>query len=169
MFTQEEYKKLINIPIAVIIASFVIIIITTSMTDKNAIGALIGGYSGLLLGMLFLLILNWPPKKWLDISPFIVVLAIVSLIIYYLSSYSEKIIQGHVSSYYISFSMLSTIFLAMQVITIVSSLISNSTQQIQTANLFSPKIFALLGLIGVINMLMVLTIGIILNFYSTQG
>jgi hypothetical protein len=167
MFTPEEYKKLINIPIAVIIASFIIIIVTTSMTDKNAIGALIGGYSGLLLGMLFLLVLNWPPKKWLDISPFIVVLAIVSLIIYYLSTYSEKIVQGNVSSYYISFSILSTIFLSMQIITIVSSLLSNSTQ-IQTT-LFSPKIFALLGLIGVINMLIVLTIGIILNFYSTQG
>lgn len=167
MFTPEEYKKLINIPIAVIIASFIIIIVTTSMTDKNAIGALIGGYSGLLLGMLFLLVLNWPPKKWLDISPFIVVLAIVSLIIYYLSTYSEKIVQGHVSSYYISFSILSTIFLSLQIITIVTSLLNNSTQ-IQTT-LFSSKTFALLGLIGVINMLIVLTIGIILNFYSTQG
>lgn len=168
MFTQEEYKKLINIPISVIIASFIIIIVTTSMTDKNALNALIGGYSGLLIGMLFLLILNWPPNKWLDISPFIIVLSIVSLFIYYLTTYSEKIVQGHVSTYYISFSTLSTIFLALQVITIISSLVSNSTQQIQQT-LFSPKIFALLGLIGVINILMVLTIGIILNFYSTQG
>ena len=87
MFTQDEYKKLINVPIAVIIASFIIIIVTTSMTDKGALSALIGGYSGLLLGILFILILNWPPKNWLDISPFIVVMIIVGLLIYYLSTY----------------------------------------------------------------------------------
>ncbi len=167
MFTPEELKQLINIPIAVIIASFVIIIITTNITNKNGLSALLGGYSGLLLGFLFVLILNYPPKNLLDISPFIVVMTIIGLLIYYLSVYSDKIAQGNVSNYYISFSILSTIFLAMQVITILMSLFS--TQNGMQNNLFSPKMFALLGLIGVINILIVLTIGIILNFYSTQG
>jgi flagellar biosynthesis protein FliP len=43
---KEEYKKVINVPLSVIIGSFIIIIITTGMTDKNGLKALIGGYSG---------------------------------------------------------------------------------------------------------------------------
>jgi F0F1-type ATP synthase assembly protein I len=58
MFDKEEYKKVINIPLAVIIASFIIIIITTGMTNKNGVSSLIGGYTGLLLGILFVIILN---------------------------------------------------------------------------------------------------------------
>ena len=39
----------------------------------------------------------------------------------------------------------------------------------QNEKLFSNKTFALLRLFGVINLLIVVTIGIILQFYSTQG
>ena len=45
-FNKEEYKKVINVPLSVIIGSFIIIIITTGMTDQNGLKALIGGYSG---------------------------------------------------------------------------------------------------------------------------
>ena len=56
MFNKEEYKSVINIPFAVIIASFIIIIVTTGMTDSNGLSALIGGYSGLLFGLIFIII-----------------------------------------------------------------------------------------------------------------
>ena len=78
-FNKEEYKKVINVPLSVIIGSFIIIIITTGMTDQNGLKALIGGYSGLLFGLLFILILNYPPPNLLDMVPFIVVMVIISL------------------------------------------------------------------------------------------
>jgi hypothetical protein len=81
MFDKEEYKKVINVPLAVIIGSFIIIVITSGMTDPNALKALIGGYAGLLFGILFIVILNFPPPSWLDMVPFIVVLFLISLLI----------------------------------------------------------------------------------------
>ena len=38
-----------------------------------------------------------------------------------------------------------------------------------TGKLLSDKTFALLSLFGVVNMVIVITIGIVLHFYSTQG
>ena len=169
MFDKEEYKKVINIPIAVIIGSFIIIIITTGMTDKNGLSALIGGYSGLLLGMLFVAILNYPPNSWLDMFPLVVIMIIVSLLIYYLSTYFDQISKGEVSSYYNSFSILSTIFLATQIIIIFSAMFSNSGERDTRSKLLSDTTFSLLGLFGVLNFLMVITIGVVLHFYSTQG
>ena len=169
MFDKEEYKRVINIPIAVIIGSFIIIIITTGMTDKNGLSALIGGYSGLLLGMLFVAILNYPPNSWLDMFPLVVIMIIVSLLIYYLSTYFDQISKGEVSSYYNSFSILSTIFLATQIIIIFSAMFSNSGERETRGKLLSDTTFSLLGLFGVLNFLMVITIGVVLHFYSTQG
>jgi membrane associated rhomboid family serine protease len=83
MFDKEEYKKVINVPLSVIIGSFIIIVITTGMTDPNGLKALIGGYSGLLFGILFIIILNYPPTSWLDMVPFIVVMILISLLIFF--------------------------------------------------------------------------------------
>jgi len=105
--------------------------------------------------------------NWLDMIPFIVVLFIISLLIFYLTTYFDKISTGEVSSYYQSFSVLSSIFLAAQLIMLMSSTISKSSET--NSKMLSDKIFALLGLFGVINFLIVITIGIVLNFYSTQG
>ena len=168
-FDKEEYKQIINVPFAIIIASFIIIIITTNMVDKNALSALLGGYSGLLIGIIFILIINWPPTSWFDLFPFMYVIIIISLLIYYIYIYFDEISMGHVSSYYSSFSLLSTIFLATQLSIIFSALFSNTNTNNLNNKLFSDTTFALLGLFGVINFLSVITIGIILHFYSTQG
>jgi hypothetical protein len=167
MFDKEEYKKVINVPLSVIIGSFIIIVITSGMTDPNGLKALIGGYAGLLFGMLFIIILNYPPPSWLDMVPFIVIIILISLLIFYLSKYFDKISTGEVSSYYNSFSVLSTIFLATQIIILLSAMFSNSGEV--SSKMLSDKTFALVSLFGVINFLIVITIGIVLHFYSTQG
>jgi hypothetical protein len=165
-FKKEEFKKVIYIPFGVIIASIIIIFITTNVTNTNGLSALLGGYSGLMLGILFVTILSWVYTKriYLELFP---VLIISGLLIFYLSEYFDKISKGEVSSYYSSFSLLSTIFLFTQLIIIFNSIFNMSKSQ--NEKLFSNKTFALLRLFGVINLLIVLTIGIILQFYSTQG
>ena len=95
------------------------------------------------------------------------VLIISGLLVFYLSKYFDKISKGEVSSYYSSFSVLSIIFLFTQVTIIFSSMfdaLKNSNEK-----LFSKNTSTLLRLFGVINMLIVLTIGVILQFYSTDG
>lgn len=163
MLNKEEYNRAINIPLAVIIASFIIIIITTGMTDSNGLSALIGGYSGLLLGLLFIVILNFPPVRYLDMMPFAFLMSIISLFIYYLSTYFEQISTGNVSGYYNSFSILSTLFLAAQMAILFSAMFKG------LGNGLGNKTFSILALLGVIHFLIVTTIGIVLHFYSTQG
>ena len=126
MFDKEEYSKVINIPLAVIIASFIIIIITTGITNTNGLSSLIGGYIGLLLGMIFIIILNMPIGNLLDLVPFVSIIIIVSLIIYYLFTYFDNISSGQISSYYGSFSVVSTIFLATQIIILFSAFFNSS-------------------------------------------
>lgn len=167
MFDKEEYSKVINIPLAVIIASFIIIIITTGITNTNGLSSLIGGYIGLLLGMIFIIILNMPIGNLLDLVPFVSIIIIVSLIIYYLFTYFDNISSGQISSYYGSFSVVSTIFLATQIIILFSAFF-NSSGDLST-KILSDKTFALLSLISVINLLVVITLGVVLHFYSTQG
>ena len=168
-FNKEEFEKVMYIPFAVIVASCIIIIITTNATDSNGLSALLGGYSGLMLGILFVMILNlvFTKTTYLEMFPVLMVLIISGLLIFYLSKYFDKISKGEVSSYYSSFSLLSTIFLFTQLIIIFNSIFNVSKSQ--NEKLFSNKTFALLRLFGVINLLIVVTIGIILQFYSTQG
>lgn len=168
-FNKEEFEKVMYIPFAVIVASCIIIIITTNATDSNGLSALLGGYSGLMLGILFVMILNlvFTKTTYLEMFPVLMVLIISGLLIFYLSKYFDKISKGEVSSYYSSFSLLSTIFLFTQLIIIFNSIFNMS--KYQNEKLFSNKTFALLRLFGVINLLIVVTIGIILQFYSTQG
>jgi uncharacterized membrane protein YoaK (UPF0700 family) len=163
MFDTIEYKRVINVPLAVIIASFIIIIITTGMTNKNGISALIGGYTGLLLGLLFVIILNIPNNNWLNFVPIVYIIVIVSLLMTYLYKYFGEISNGHVSSYYGTFSNLSTIFLVAQVLMLFSSFTNGSI------NNLSNKTFSLLSLFATINFIIVITLGIVLHFYSTQG
>ncbi len=171
MLDNLEFKKVMNIPFAIVIASFIIIIITTNMTDTNGLSALLGGYSGLMLGILFVIILNLVFQKsiYLDMFPLLIILGIVGLLIFYLSKYFDNISKGEVSEYYSSFSILSTIFLITQVIIIFTAMFNKTQEQSQDNRLFSDTTFSLLGLFGTINMLIVVTMGIILKFYSTQG
>jgi hypothetical protein len=95
-------------------------------------------------------------------------LAIIGLVVYYLFTYFDRISKGEVSGYYGSFSILSTIFLITQTIMIFNA-IFNKLQNPDISKLFNDTTFAILCLFGVINMLIVLTMGIVLHFYSTQG
>jgi len=165
-FKKEEFKKVIYIPFAIIITSIIIILVTTNVINANGLSALLGGYSGLTLGILFVTILSWVYTKriYLEMFP---VLIISCCLIFYLTKYFDKISKGEVSSYYSSFSVLSTIFLFTQLTIIFSSIfdsLKNSNEK-----LFSRNASTLLGLFGVINFLIVSTIGIILQFYSTDG
>jgi hypothetical protein len=167
MFNEEDYKKVINVPYAVILASILIIIVTIGMTDENALRGLLGGYSGLGLGILFIIMLNSPPVNWLDLFPSFLMLGIIGLTMFYLYTYFDKIAKGQVSGYYITFSVLSVIFLITQLSILFSAIFSKSNGF--NEKLLSERTFSLLTLLGVINYIMVITIGIVLKFYSTQG
>ena len=165
----QEYKKVINVPCAIVIASFIIIIITTNVTNSNGVSALLGGYYGLMLGMFFIMVLSiiFIKSSLVDMFPVFMIVGIISILIVYLTKYFDRISNGEVSDYYSSFSVLSIIFLATQIIYVISAVYNKS--QDQNLKMFSDTTFSLLGLFSVINILIVITIGVVLHFYSTQG
>lgn len=170
MFENLELKQVMNVLLAIVIASSIIILTTMNMSDTNGLSALLGGYSGLLLGMLFIMIVSliFTKTTYLDMFPVVMIIIITGLSMYYLRKYFDNISAGHVSGYYSSFSLLSTIFLFTQII-IVFSAIYGKSEEDQNTKLFKDTTFSLLGLFSVINMIIVLTIGVVLHFYSTQG
>jgi hypothetical protein len=170
MVEDESFRKVMNVPFSVIIASFITIVVTSNVIDKNALSGLIGGYYGLLLGLIFIIMLilfYTPLTPYLHLIPIFLTLCIISLLIYYLSVYFDKIASGEVSSYFNSFMTLSTIFLATQLYMITKS-VYNKTRDIN-AKLFSNTNYSLLVLFNLINSLIIITIGIVLRYYSTQG
>ena len=99
--------------------------------------------------------------------PVLMIIIIVGLLLNYLRIYFDRISSGEVSSYYSNFSLLSIIFLFTQLIIIFGAIYGKSESD--GSKLFTDTTFSLLGLFSVINIIIVLTIGIVLHFYSTQG
>lgn len=181
---DENFRKIMNIPFSVIVASFITIIITSKVEDKNGLSGLIGGYSGLLAGLFFIVLLlplydptlrnysnNGDFKVFLNLMkelfPIMVPLGIISLLIFYLYTYFDKIATGEVSSYYNSFLTLSTVLLAFQISAISNAIYSKS--QNMNIKIFTDINYSLIVMFGIVNSLVVITLGIILRFYSTQG
>jgi hypothetical protein len=170
MPSNEEYKEVLMVPLSIIVASFILVIITSGVTNSNGVSALIGGYMGLFIGILIVLVvtaMKVPISNWFYLAPFMLVLIIIFILISYLFAYYDRISNGEVSEYYGAYSTLSTIFLVVQLIIIFSALFKVSDDFNKT--LFPGKSFSLLILFGVIDMLIVVTLGVILKFYSTQG
>lgn len=170
MLEDLEIKQVMNVLLSIIIASCIIILVTRNMIDKNGLSALIGGYYGLFLGMLFIIIVNlvFSRTTYLDMFPIFMIIVIVALLIYYLTIYFDRIAIGEVSSYYSTFSLVSVLFLFTQIIIVLNS-IYNKKKGEENAKLFDNTTFTLLGLFCVINIIAVINLGIILRFYSTQG
>lgn len=166
---MPEFKKIIIIPLSVIIASSIIILFTTNMSDKNSLYALLSGYIGLFLSLSFTMILISIYMKipYSQMIPIIIVICILFTMIIGLSVYFNIILSGNLSSYYSIFSILSLIFLGIQIYFIFKNIYSKIVKP--DSKLFPNNILSLSILFGVINFLFILMIGIILNFYSTQG
>jgi hypothetical protein len=160
----QDVKKLMYIPFALIITSFIIIGITISMTNQNALSALLGGYSGLFIGLLFIMIIKllFLNAKYIDMIPIIMTMIVVGLLLFLVSYYFDRIISGNISSYYSTYSYLLSAFLFVQVGLIFIDI--NKTK----LNL-SVQLVSFFPLFYLMNIVCVLILAIVLNKYSTQG
>ena len=160
----QDVKKLMYVPFALIITSFIIIGITISMTNQNALSALLGGYSGLFIGLLFIMIIKllFLNAKYIDMIPIIMTMIVVGLLLFLVSYYFDRIISGNISSYYSTYSYLLSAFLFVQVGLIFIDI--NKTN----LNL-SVKLVSFLPLFYLMNIVCLLILAIVLSKYSTQG
>lgn len=164
--------NLLHVPLALLVASTVIILVTTTMTDPNGLSALIGGYSGVVVGLLLTMVVITtfsPNTKYIELLPLFALMCVIGLMLYFLSSHFKEIAEGHVSPSYVSFSMLSTLFMGFQMGIILKSMYDHYRNESLNGVLFTQVTFALLGMFSVMHAMVVLTVGVILQYYGTQG
>ncbi len=158
-------------------AALIIIIITTSTRGESSLIALISGYSALLLSLMFLLFLTYnntvqSSEHFSSINtiipivktffPGVLIVFVLSLLLAFLSIYFHRIATGKVPEYYYSFSTMSTILTVLQLGVWFHAMYKNEGKNV------SDRVFSILTLIGTINALVVITLGIVLKYYSTD-
>lgn len=167
------FTNMSNIVYAIVIASALIIAITTGLTNKNALIGLITSYGAILASTL--LLLAWVFNFTIDTSyynklllmvPFVLVIILVSMILAYLSIYFNRITSNKISDYYYLFSRLSALFLVAQLFTIFSSV--SDLNFVKTKSIGNKR-FIILMLMATLNMIFVVSLGVILKYYSTDG
>jgi hypothetical protein len=102
----------------------------------------------------------------MSVCPFIVIVFLILAILYILNTYFNRIVGGKVSKGYTTFSKMFIVILIAQL-----ALFYNATKEekYKTENIISPIYGMLIYLLSVINILVLITIYVILAFYSTDG
>uniref|UniRef100_A0A6C0KTL9 Uncharacterized protein n=1 Tax=viral metagenome TaxID=1070528 RepID=A0A6C0KTL9_9ZZZZ len=159
------------------------LIISITMTISNTNGGLIGhmiGYGFLAAGFVIKsgLLASILAKGdcvskdqalmffLMSVCPFIIIVFLILAILYILNSYFNRIVGGKVSKGYKTFSRMFIVILIAQL-----GLFYNATQEekYKTENVISPIYGMLIYLLSVINILVLITIYVVLAFYSTDG
>ena len=100
------------------------------------------------------------------LGPFILVLGIIGFMMYLLIRFKTIISEGRVSSYYNTFSFLSSILVLMQIYLLYDGINSTSFQRTHT---LSKVIISVICLVAVLNTISALILYVILNYYTTDG
>ena len=165
------YKTLTTISYSLTIASILIILFTTGSTRDTEINALRYCYLILSCAMMFLFWLLWTKtenasirSKLISLFPFIMIMITAVSIAVLLFIYFDRIIKG-VSSYYSLFLNTSTMITIVQIIMMYNAINGN---YFLTHNSINPKMFSLMMLIGTINLITVITLGVVLKYYATD-
>jgi hypothetical protein len=169
----ELYRTLIGIPYSLGIASLIIILFTTGSSSSHELYALQYSYIILACSIMFLFGLLWTQIdsgnnsafiKVMTLFPFIMIMIITFGIPVLLYLYFDRITKG-VSNYYTLFLNISTMLTATQIWMFFKAL---NDPYFKSNNALNPKTFSLLTLLGTINLIVCVTLGVILQYYATD-
>jgi hypothetical protein len=160
------------IPVTIIIASIIIIFLTIGTTGENGVISLISGYSGLLAGIVFFLVITFVSLGTMklsyifDLFPFILMLITIIVTLVFVNGYWESIAAGHVPQEYYMYSYISAFFIAAQLWFLVSAIRNVGQNPLQ---LIGQPVYSLLCLLWTLNIIVVIIISILLKYYGTNG
>jgi hypothetical protein len=97
--------------------------------------------------------------------PFIMLMGIITWLLVLLHKYYDRVTGEKVSDYYVSFVNMSTILTLVQLVIIVTSVRDSYFENNRS---LQPKTFSMLMLLGTINFIIVITLGVILKSYVTD-
>jgi hypothetical protein len=164
--------KLNYIIYGIIIGSSIVILMTTGAHGHNAFLAFINAYRALLCSIIFMFSLIWYRvsgvsfyRLAISLFPFIMLIGIITWLLILLHKYYDRITDNKVSDYYVSFVNMSTILTLIQLAILVNSVRDSYFENNKS---LQPKTFSMLMLLGTINFIMVITLGVILKSYVTD-
>ena len=160
------------IPVTIIIASTIIILLTINSTGENGVISLISGYSGLLAGIVFFLVITFVSLESIkmsfiiDIFPFILMLITIIVTIIFTNNSWQNISDGHVPSEYYTYSYISLFLIIVQLWFLVSAIRNIGQTPLQ---IIGQPTYSMLCLLWTLNIIVVIIISILLKFYKTNG
>ena len=170
-------KNMYSFLYSLIVGSAIVVLMTSGQTDSTSVVAFRTAYMVLLCIFIFLCVLigvnaNFGEssifmKIWKFIYifyPFLVVMMVILWVLVLLFKYYDQIVGNSVSDYYTSFINITSILLFIQIYVLVSELTEKSFENFALA----PKTAAMLRLFGLLNSISVITLGIILKYYTTD-
>jgi hypothetical protein len=173
VLNPELYNTLIGIPYSLGIASIIVILFTTGSTSSHELYALQYSYIILACSVMFLFGLLWNKidsgtsaafTKIMTLFPFIMIMIITFGIPVLLYIYFDRISKG-VSNYFTLFLNISTMLTVAQIWMFFKAL---SDPYFKSNNALNPKTFSLLTLLGTINLIVCVTLGVVLQYYATD-
>lgn len=164
---------------AFIATGIIIVIFTIGSNNVTGLTGTITGYSFIITGVLLLigyLMTNLSStsaysfssiiSQMVTVGPFIVLIGILIYMIYLLSLYFNQITAGNVSSSYYNFMNLFVVLLMAQIY-----IFYNGTQErsFKETGTISKVTGLLLYFLELINIVVIITLGIILKYFTTDG
>jgi len=171
--SEDAYRTLIGVPYSLGLASIIIILFTTGATNSNEVYALLYSYIILSCSILFLFGILWNKidregvntfTKLMTLFPFIMIMVItigIPLLIYF---HFDRITKG-VSNYYTLFLNISTMITIVQIWMFFKAI---NDKYFQSNNALNPKTFSILSLLGTLNLIVCITLGVVVRYYATD-
>jgi hypothetical protein len=160
------------------LVSFIVGFFTQGITSLNSY---IAGYSILILAIAMMLIiifnnilkvteasstLQTITSILMSSGPFLLMLAVISLVLYLIVKYKNNIIENHVSNGYYSFSNITALLIFIQLYVIYTNIF---TDKFQNTGKIEKVTSSIIYLLGVLTSMTVAILYIILKYYTTDG
>uniref|UniRef100_A0A6C0HBX7 Uncharacterized protein n=1 Tax=viral metagenome TaxID=1070528 RepID=A0A6C0HBX7_9ZZZZ len=173
--------------VSLIVVGIILLFITVGSTSMDNLNGTIAGYSLIAAGILILigfLMMNLSTSSekkpesltknnrqiimsfFYTSGPFLVTVGIISYILYLLITYKDRIAEGNIAPGYVSFANISIILILMQLLLFYFGTKKSSFKETSRLD----RVYSgLLYFVGILNIITVITIGIILRYFSTDG
>lgn len=163
---------------SLIIVGLILAFVSMMLKNASSIPVTITSYSclavGILLVMSTLLYGKRESMTWtqmftffkVNLGPFLVILALIGYLLYLTIYYKNLISNGHLSGSYYTFNTISLLLICMQVGILYNAMKKPSFESTGNIPLTHS---AFLYLLGTINFVFALTMGVILKYFSTDG
>jgi hypothetical protein len=177
MIDESLFNNILNISYAFILGGLIVVICTIGTHNKNALIGTITGYAASTCAVLLLASLTYTNittgiknpsimEIIFTLIPFIVLIIIFGFSLALISIYFNKIANNRISDYYGMFSFISVIFILFQVWIFF---VATKQKAFRDSGFINKVTLLKLLLLSIFNMLTLITLGITLKYFSTDG